>query len=59
MRKVEIHVELDDSRFNAYESEARRRGVAMKQLVEQTVNNLMREMEREELEGTDHPIFPR
>jgi hypothetical protein len=52
MRKVQVWVELSDETFHAYEGEARRRGVELETLVEQTVNCLLEDMEREENEGT-------
>ncbi len=58
MRKVRVWAELSEEAFHAYEGEARRRGVELETLVEQTVNCLLRELEREENEGTDYPIVP-
>ena len=52
MRKVQVWAELSDETFHAYEGEARRRGVKLETLVEQTVNCLLQDMEREENEGT-------
>ncbi len=52
MRKVQVWVELSDETFHAYEGEARRRGVQLETLVEQSVNCLLQDMEREENEGT-------
>jgi hypothetical protein len=57
MRRVQVWAELSDETFDAYEGEARRRGVKVESLVEQTVNCLLRELEQEEFEGTDHPII--
>jgi hypothetical protein len=58
MPKVHVWAEVSNETFRAYESEARRRGVTVEALVEQTVNELLRELESEEKEGTDHLIFP-
>ncbi len=53
MPKVKVEAELSDEFYRAYENEARRQGVKVEQLVEQTVNCLLKELEREE---EDHPI---
>jgi hypothetical protein len=37
--------------YEAYEGEARRQGVPVERLVQQTVNCLLRELEEEEREG--------
>jgi len=58
MRKVRVWAELSDEAYHAYEGEARRRGVELETLVEQTVNCLLQELEREENEGTNFPIVP-
>lgn len=58
MRKVRICVDLAEEHYRAFEDEARRRGVTVESLVEQTVQGLVRELEREDQEGTDHPIIP-
>ncbi|MHC4079015.1 MAG: hypothetical protein ACYTGW_05495 [Planctomycetota bacterium] len=58
MTKVQIWVELSDDVFVAYEREAQRREVPVETLVEQTVNVLLEELERDEKEGTDHTIAP-
>jgi hypothetical protein len=55
MRKVAVVAELSDGFYHAYESEARRQGVKVETLVQQTVNELLKELEREE---EDHPITP-
>jgi hypothetical protein len=51
MHKIPVTVELTDQMFDAYEGEARRQGVELERLVEQTVNCLVRELEEEEREG--------
>ncbi len=55
MPKVRIVAELSEEFFRAYEGEARRRGVNVETLVEQTVNTLLKELEREE---EDYPVSP-
>jgi hypothetical protein len=57
MSKVTICIELTEEALRSYEAEARREGVPLKDLLERTVNGLLREMERDEEEGTDHPII--
>jgi hypothetical protein len=56
MRKVQVWAELTDQHFHAYECEARRQGVPLENLVQQTVNALLRELEREEEEDRDHEL---
>jgi hypothetical protein len=58
MRKVQVWAELTDEHYHAYEAEAKRRGVTVEELVQQTVNCLLRELEEEEDEGSgpDHLI---
>lgn len=55
MSRVQVWAELSDEHYHAYELEAQRRGVSVEELVEKTVNCLLREMEREDSEcsGTD------
>jgi len=55
MPRVHITAELSDDFYRAYEGEAKRQGVKLEHLVEQTVNMLLRELEREE---EDYPISP-
>ncbi len=50
MRKIQIWAEVSDSHFQAYECEATRQGVPVEDLIQQTVNCLLRELEREEEE---------
>jgi len=55
MRRVQVWAELSDEHYHAYECEAKRQGVAVEELVRQTVNCLLRELEREEEGcGPDH-----
>jgi hypothetical protein len=55
MPKVTVQAELTEQHLRAYEAEARRQGVRVESLVEQTVNTLLKELEREE---EDSPIKP-
>ena len=48
MRRVQVWAELSDEHFLAYQAEARRQGVRVEELVEQTVNCLLRELEQDE-----------
>ena len=47
MPKVTVEAELSEEHLRAYQAEARRQGVAVEALVEQTVNALIKELERE------------
>jgi hypothetical protein len=47
-RRVQVWAEISDEHYEAYEAEAQRQGVSVCELVEKTVNCLMRELEREE-----------
>ncbi len=58
MTKVQICIELAEEIYRGYQREAERRNVTVESLLEQTVNNLLEELIREEDEGTDHPIIP-
>jgi hypothetical protein len=51
MHQVAVTVQLSDEMYQAYEGEARRQGVELERLVQQTVNCLVRELEDEEHEG--------
>ena len=55
MSRVQVWAELSDEHYHAYELEAKRQGVSVEELVEKTVNCLLRELERDESEcsGTD------
>ncbi len=52
MPKVKIEAELSDEFYRAYEREAKRKGVKMKDLVERTVNGLLEELEHDEEESS-------
>jgi hypothetical protein len=56
VRRVQVYVELSDVDYKQYEDEATRCGVTVESLVQKMVQGLVREMMREEQEGTDHPI---
>ena len=56
MTKVRICVELNEQHYHDLEREAKRRGVPIETLVEQSVNKLIEDFETEVEEGTDHPI---
>jgi hypothetical protein len=58
MTTVRICVEIPEEHYRAYQDEAVRRGVTVEDLVQQMVQGLVEELDREEREGTDHPIIP-
>jgi hypothetical protein len=58
MPRVTIEAELSEEHLRAYEGEARRQGVAVTVLVQQTVNLLLRELEDEEKDGGGCPMVP-
>jgi hypothetical protein len=51
MQRVRVWAEVADQHFYAYEREARRKGVPVEDLIQQTVNCLLRELEAEERTG--------
>ncbi len=57
MPKVRIEAELSEEHLRAYASEAKRQGVKVERLVEQTVNVLLKELENEERDG-QCPMMP-
>ncbi len=57
MAKVHICIDISEESLSSYEAEAKREGVTLQSLLERMVNGLIRDMEREEEEGTDHPII--
>jgi hypothetical protein len=57
MSQVHICIELSDESLRSFEAEARREGVTLQSLLERMVKGLIRDMEREEEKGTDHPII--
>jgi hypothetical protein len=50
---VNVWAEVSERHFHAYEAEARRRG----DLVQLTVNSLLRELERDEEEDRDRELI--
>lgn len=56
MPSVRVNVNLSEEHYRDFEAEAKRRGVPIESLVEQMTQALVRELEDEEREGTDHPI---
>jgi len=57
MAQVEICIEVSEEFLRSFEAEARREGSTVKCLLEKMVTGLIRDMEREEGEGTDHPVI--
>ena len=57
MSQVHICIELTETALRSFEAEARREGLTLQAVLERTVNGLLRDMEREEEAGTDHPII--
>jgi hypothetical protein len=51
MPKVRIEAELSEEHLRAYQDEAKRQGVPVELLVQQTVNVLLQELEQEESDG--------
>jgi hypothetical protein len=56
MTRVKICVDLPDQEYRLFAAEAKRRGVTPESLVEECVAGLIRELDQEERDGTDHPI---
>jgi hypothetical protein len=48
MHKIRVWAELNDEHFKAYQDEAKRSGVSVEELVQHTVNCLLRELEQDE-----------
>ena len=57
MPSVRVSVELSETHYHGFQEEAKRRGVTVESLVEQMTQALVLELEQEEREGTDHPIW--
>ncbi len=57
MAQVQICIDISEESLHSFEAEAMREGVTVKSLLERMVNGLIRDMEREEDEGTNHPII--
>ncbi len=51
MPRIRIEAELSDEHLRAYQDEAKRQGVSVESLVQQTVNVLLKELEQEESDG--------
>jgi hypothetical protein len=58
MPKVEIWAELSEERLRDYTSEAKRLGVKVERLIEQTVKVLLEELEQDLKDCADIPITP-
>jgi len=58
VRRVRICVDLPEDHYRAVKGEAERRGVEVEELVQQMMQNLLQELEREENEGADTPVIP-
>jgi hypothetical protein len=52
MHRIRVWAELSDEKYHDFEGEARRQGVKIDELIERTVNCLLRELERDEREDT-------
>jgi len=57
MAQVHICIDLNETDLRSFEAEARREGMTLQGLLERMVNGLIRDMQRDEEEGTDHPII--
>jgi hypothetical protein len=57
MPKVTVEVELSEEHYRNIVGEAERRHVTVRSLVQQMTQGLVRELEEEERDGTDHPIL--
>jgi hypothetical protein len=58
MTKVRVCIEIKKSELAAYETEAKRRGMKVEQLLEQMVAGLIKELSEQESQGTDFEITP-
>jgi len=56
VKSVRVTIELDEESYRAYEAEARRGQTTVEALLQQVLQKLYGELEREEKEG-DHPII--
>jgi hypothetical protein len=57
MPKVKVEVELTEDHYRDMTQEAERRHVSVQSLVQQMTQELVRELEQEEQDGTDHPVL--
>jgi uncharacterized protein YicC (UPF0701 family) len=58
MSKVRICVEIPDEAYRAFQEAAEREGLDVQALLERTVDNLLKELEKERRDGFDPPITP-
>jgi hypothetical protein len=58
MHEVQVKVRLDHLRYMALVEEAKCQEIEVEILVERFVQGLIRDLTRDEDEGTDHPIVP-
>ncbi len=58
MSKVRICVEIPDEAYRAFQEAAEREGLDVQALLERTVDNLLKELEKERRDGFDPPIVP-
>ena len=58
MRKVSVMAEVSDHHYRAYEREAVRQGVPVETLIQQTVNCLLRALEKDEEEDRCVELAP-
>jgi hypothetical protein len=58
MSKVRICVEIPDEAYRAFQEAAEREGLGVEALLERTVDNLLKELEKERRDGFDPPIVP-
>jgi len=57
MPKVTVDVELSEEHYRNIVNESERRKVTVESLVQEMTQALVRELEDEERDGTDHPIL--
>jgi hypothetical protein len=51
MPRIRVEAELSEEQLRAYQDQAKRQGVPVERLVQQTVNILLRELEQEQLDS--------
>ena len=57
MPKVTVNVELSEEHYRSIVGESERRKVSVESLVQTMTQQLVRELEEEERNGTDHPVL--
>jgi len=57
MPKVTVDVELSEEHYRNIVNESERRKVTVESLVQEMTQALVRDLEDEERDGTDHPIL--